>query len=260
MPDFHEHITTILTSICLLLILGIAILLHSLRAAQQAQGAKAAFWESAIDQRTHLLRHSLQGQEEERKQIAQRIHDDIWSKLNVVHLYVNQFRNQVPEHEYLVADIRNLLNQAMLATHQLTYALLPPTLQRLGLRVALEEVIDRLEQSHEVTISLELQGRRFHDSGSLIEISLFRILDELLQHSVLHTAATKIHIGLSHYPDRVSIRYQDNASHSSDTLNETQSVLLQVESRAQMISSTAQLLSTIDEGIHIRIDIPLNSH
>ena len=92
-------------------------------------------------------------QEQERKRIAQDLHDDISSKLNIVSLNVhllftpNLSENEVEE---IKQDIIGLTNKALENSRRIAHDLLPPVLEKFGLTAAIEELCQEFKSSKQV--------------------------------------------------------------------------------------------------------------
>lgn len=217
-----------------------------------AQQAKIAWQEQ-------LLHNTILTQEEERKRIVKDLHDEVGSKLNVVHLYLHQLTQKVPEAQAMISDMLGVVNETISTTRRISYDLLPPTLESFGLQVAVEEIAEWVEQSSQLEILVESAGQRLPDIDKLIELTLFRILSELINNTVKYADATKIHISLRQYPDKISIRYQDNGKgvDTCNQLNKKGIGFQNIESRLQMIRGTYQLQSNPIEGMKMQIDVPI---
>src|SRR4051812_26042922 len=92
-------------------------------------------------------------QEEERKRIAQDLHDDISSKLNIVSL--NSYLLTAPnlteeETKEITENIINLTTKALENSRKIAHNLLPPVFEKFGLSAGVEELCEEFESSKSV--------------------------------------------------------------------------------------------------------------
>jgi signal transduction histidine kinase len=104
------------------------------------------------------LRAVIITQEEERKRIAQDLHDDISSKLNVVSL--NSYLLTSPnltetETKEITANIISITAKALDNSRKIAHNLLPPVFDKFGLHAGIEELCEEFESSKSVKVSIK---------------------------------------------------------------------------------------------------------
>lgn len=254
-----EIINFILASIGIMLALSLAFVLFFGFSQSKFRKEQLHAQQAKIEYQEQLLHNTILTQEEERKRIAKDLHDEVGSKLNVVHLYLHQLSQKVPESQETVSELFGVLNDTIQTTRRISHDLLPPTLESFGLQVAVEEVAEWVEKSNQIQVFVETEGERQAKVDKLIELTLFRILSELISNTIKYANATNIHINLWQYPERISVGYQDNGQgfDSSNQYTKKGLGLQNIESRLQMVHGTYQLHSAPDKGMKMQIDVPI---
>ena len=146
-----------------------------------------------IHHQKELLRAGIITQEAERKRIAQDLHDDISSKLNIVslnsHLLItpNLSENEIAE---ITGNIINLTGKALDNSRKIAHGLLPPVLDKFGLHAGVEELCQEFNSSKSVNVSYQNQVQ-FDDLDKDKHLHVFRILQELMNNSLRHGKANK---------------------------------------------------------------------
>ncbi|GAB4423813.1 MAG: hypothetical protein OHK0039_40610 [Bacteroidia bacterium] len=206
-----------------------------------------------------LLHSNIRTQEQERERIAKDLHDEVGSKLNVVHLYLHQLARRLPDTQETVAELLTVVNDAIGTTRRISHDLLPPTLENFGLHVAIEELIDRLQQTQTLHIAFDTVGERPEKIDKLLEINLFRILSELLGNTLKYAQASEIGIHLRQSPDYLTLRYRDNGQgfDPSDPAHQKGLGMSNIQSRLQMIGGTLDLKSAPGQGARVQIDVKI---
>jgi signal transduction histidine kinase len=211
-----------------------------------------------INHQKQLLRAVIITQEEERKRIAQDLHDDISSKLNIVSLNSHLLKTpNLSENELLeiTNNIINLTTKALDSSRFIAHDLLPPVLEKFGLNAAIEELC--LEFN--VTKSIEVFYKStidFKQCQTEIELHIFRILQELMNNSIRHGKATKISILFVKIDDVFVCEYTDNGLGFEVENSENQKGLgmKNIESRVSFINGSIAISSSKNNGINVTIN------
>jgi len=159
----------------------------------------------------HHLSAVIRMQELDRKRIAQGLHDDIESKLNVISLNCHLLK--IPnltqkEIEEITKNIIEYTSKALNSSKQMTHSLLPPVLERFGLHAGIEELCAEFS-SPSLVIQYE-NNLKFNFNENDRHIHIFRIVQELMSNSIQHGKATLISISFDEINGKNTCRYSDN--------------------------------------------------
>lgn len=247
-----EILTVIFIGIFLMLFLALAFVLFFYFSQRKFQAQQLAAQEQQIAHREQLLLASIKTQEEERRRLARELHDEVGSKLNMINLGLYQLRKlgTTAEIQQSFQDLLGLVRTTTDTTRRIAHDLLPPTLEKFGLSVALEELCDQYRQSSTVSLNYEFSDTAV-ELDSLVELNFFRVAQELLSNTYKYSQASQIDITLALKPHLVQLTYRDNGA-GFDANNPTQQKgmgLQNIESRMRTIQADYQLDSTPGEGM-----------
>lgn len=208
-----------------------------------------------IDHQKELLNSVLITQEEERKRIAQDLHDDISSKLNVVSLNSHLLKTpNLSESELLeiTNNIIDLTQKALENARRIAHDLFPPVLEKFGLKAGIEELVEEYNSTKKVKVAFESKID-FNEYGVEKDLHIFRILQELLNNSLRHGKATEILIQFSIVGNENNCTYIDNGVgfESSDLENKKGLGMQNIESRISFIGGGYTLQSSANKGVKI---------
>ncbi len=130
----NQVIAIILTGAVLLLIMGVALLLFFFFSRKKIVEKQLEKKNLEIDHQKEIIQSIIVTQEKERKRIAQDLHDDISSKLNVINLNANLLKggDLSPEEYILVNDsILEVTDKTLESARNIAHNLLPPILSRI---------------------------------------------------------------------------------------------------------------------------------
>ncbi|MFC0780885.1 sensor histidine kinase [Flavobacterium sp. HJSW_4] len=194
-------------------------------------------------------------QEEERKRIAQDLHDDISSKLNIVSL--NSHLLTAPnltesETAEITENIINLTTKALENSRKIAHNLLPPVFEKFGLHAGVEELCGEFESSKSVKTHYKNEID-FDDKDIDRHLHVFRILQELMNNSIRHGKASEIWISFANKEGIKTCDYEDNGVgfDSSNSENQKGLGMKNIDSRISFLEGTIEINSEINKGIAV---------
>jgi two-component system, NarL family, sensor kinase len=212
-------------------------------------------------QQVELFNAIAATQEQERKRIAQDIHDSLGSVLSAAKLKLAEARELKPE---LATDERfltgiNLLDEASAELRSISHNIMPATLSKLGLVPALKNLSEKISSGKglQVTFSAHEFDTRLDEQT---EISIYRIILELINNIVKHAEATSATVQLVKFPDNINITVEDNGKgfDFSKVSQEKKGIGLgNVFSRVEYMNGAVNVDAVAGRGTTVIIDIPL---
>jgi len=194
-------------------------------------------------------------QEDERKRIAQDLHDDISSKLNIVSL--NSHLLTAPdltdeETKEITKNIIDLTTKALENSRKIAHNLLPPVFEKFGLNAGVEELCEEFESIKAVKTHYKNEID-FDDKDIDRHLHVFRILQELMNNSIRHGKATEIWIAFKNDNGTATCNYEDNGIGFDSKNSENQKGLgmKNIDSRVSFLNGTIKINSEINQGIAV---------
>ncbi|PIF53556.1 sensor histidine kinase [Flavobacterium sp. 2] len=194
-------------------------------------------------------------QEEERKRIAQDLHDDISSKLNIVSLNSHLLTSpNLTEQEIseITDNIISLTAKALENSRKIAHNLLPPVFEKFGLNAGVEELCEEFESGKSVQTHYENEID-FDENDIDRHLHIFRILQELMNNSVRHGKAAEIWISFKLVDEIPTCFYEDNGVGFDSKNAENQKGLgwKNIDSRISFLNGTIKLKSEIGKGLAV---------
>jgi two-component system CheB/CheR fusion protein len=148
-------------------------------------------------------------QEQERKRIAEALHNDLGQLLYCIRLNLSKIDHSelTEEVKGIKEKVEQLVHEAIATTRKISFELTPSLLKDFGLKVAIEELSKRSScKLIQIKTFIDID-RRFDE---LTETSIFRIIQELVNNIIKHSEATEAKILVSESSNTVHIRVEDN--------------------------------------------------
>ncbi len=197
-------------------------------------------------------------QEEERKRIAQDLHDDISSKLNIVALnshLLNRPNLTNSEIQEITKNIIDITGKALDSSRKIAHGLLPPVLEKFGLHAGVEELCSEFSSSQAVKIVYNSKTV-FNIADNDRHLHVFRILQELMNNSLRHGKATIITILFEEFENHKKCTYTDNGIGFLVDVSKNRKGLgmKNIESRITFLNGSLNIDSLPSNGVTINFN------
>jgi signal transduction histidine kinase len=206
----------------------------------------------------------VEGQELERKRLAQELHDGIGQMLTGIKLqaeHLKSFSNVSEKQGKSYQDLQALINETIEATRTVSFNLAPSVLNDFGLSAAIRILAEQSAKAGNIKIEFEANlAKRLPEN---IEIGLYRITQEAINNAIKHAFAGTINIKLSEGKntqlsivdngvgfDVSKIRTNINLAGGSGINN--------MYSRTQLLNGKFKIESAKKKGTKITVTIPKN--
>ncbi|MBC7884728.1 MAG: sensor histidine kinase [Saprospiraceae bacterium] len=203
------------------------------------------------------MRSVIEGQEIERERIAKDLHDSLGGLLSTIKLQFDHVRSKKEElynlKEYNQAY--KLLDTAVEEVRTISRNLQPGSLQDLGLIPAIKDLINRFEGDAYPDIYFQYYEMP-EKMDRMIALSVYRIIQELLNNSLKHANAKEILIQINTEDDELVIQYEDDGiGFDQKNLNRKGMGLENVKSRINYMHGSIVIDSESGRGISVLIRI-----
>ena len=155
-----------------------------------------------LRQQQEVLSAILSTQEEERRRIAEALHNGVGQLLYGTRLHLDS----LPPSEQVRAS-KDLLNEAIRATRTISFELTPTILEDFGLQVALEELVSRIPKS--LFVDLNLYGLE-PALPPLLATAVYRIVQELLNNVMKHAQAQEVFVEVTREDGQLYFSVEDD--------------------------------------------------
>lgn len=201
------------------------------------------------DKQADLLNAVFETQENERKRLAEDLHDSVGQVLSAIKLNLHRLdKNCVTEgSQSLFMDTRKLADECIQEIRNIIHNVLPPVLTDYGLGEALEGLCVKVQENTHVKVELvnELGKVRFPPE---IDLPLYRIAQELFSNAIKHSGATTIHVRLLKEDKKIVMEFKDNGK-GFDLNNVKHGFgLKNLESRVQLINGDINIYTKPQQG------------
>lgn len=207
-----------------------------------------------------LTQHSLAIQEEERRYIAQELHDELGQSLSAIKVLAVSVRALVshPEGREALTTVIRQCDQLFGVVRALMRRLRPVMLDELGLTASLENLIEQWKTRHpNIRVTFHCEPAVEARAGA-VKIHLFRIVQECLTNVSRHADATEVLIRLTAEATNHAIRlvFSDNGKGFDTATPSSGFGLFGIRERTLSLGGEFSLETHPGQGVHLTITIP----
>ena len=204
----------------------------------------------------------MTAQEEERRNLARELHDDLTQELAFLSIELGRIAKELPdsqqENRERVQALQAQVFRATSGVRRLSHGLHPSVITDFGLSGALEEFCAEFESFHEVAVDYEAPYEDMKISG-VIATCLFRIAQESLKNAVVHGHATNIRVTLGVNDGHIQLQVKDNGTGFAVESSPTKARLglISMTERIRLVNGTLKVSSAPGKGTEITALAPI---
>ncbi|MBI1223553.1 MAG: tetratricopeptide repeat protein [Bacteroidetes bacterium] len=267
--ELQQRYILIICLISLLLTLILAFILFRRLSIQKRKLDQAKIREqsSRIDelfrkQEISSLSAQMAGQNEERQRISRELHDRLGSLLSTIKLQFSHFEGRLQNIEEQFRDsytgMLGMLDKAYDEVRRISHDLSSGTLEKFGLKGAINELIDAITEVSTVKIHF-IDNKTDPSLYNHLNEQVYRIIQELLSNTLKHARAREINLQIHCSNGIFYLSYEDDGKGMDEsTLQSSKGIgMRNIESRVSLMNGTWNVDSTPGHGFTFMMEIPL---
>ncbi|HXF15662.1 MAG TPA: histidine kinase [Burkholderiales bacterium] len=224
---------------------------------------------NALQENRRLSQRSMQVQEEERRNLARELHDELGQSLNAIKVDAVTIRDgatNVAEVQRSAKGIIEVSGQVYDVVRSLMRRLRPVALDELGLRSAVEYGIEQWRRRHPAVRCTFVTEGELDDLGEQMNITLYRLAQECLTNVAKHAQATEVAISLVRADgddpgcEVVRFSFEDNGHGFNPGLRSDGLGLIGLRERVEALGGRLDLRSAPEQGARVCASIPLKGN
>lgn len=207
----------------------------------------------------------LDAQEQERKRIAADLHDGVGQLLSAIKLRLDYAKkNDTGDRKELneiITESRSLIDNIADEIRNISFNLIPSSLKKFGLIKAMDETIQKTSFGHDLVIKfIPITQKERYDEN--LELTLYRIFQELLFNAIKHANAKEIDIQLIEHQNEIILMFEDDGTgfdYQKALSESTGSGISNISSRVHILGGTLNFDTDKNNGTTVTVTIPNRS-
>lgn len=214
----------------------------------------------------NLTRRLLKAQENERQRISCHLHDTVAQNLSTLKIQSETLFDKQdklpPDMKEKFLNFSRILQETIQRVRDLSYDLLPPILEQLGLVRALFQYSEDFYKKTGIKVDFSSAGLHDTKLDFDVAINLYRIVQESLNNIQRHANASHVTIRLVAAFPNIILRIQDDGKgfdmthRMSSARNEKRMGLRSMKERVSLLGGDFNIQSFPEQGTKIVIEVP----
>ncbi len=206
------------------------------------------------DQELELIKADIEGQDKERKRIAQELHDSIGGSLAGIKLQLSNTAKDNENYQLIAKQIDDTYNQVRDLSHNLT----PKKFNENAFTTLVSQYIKNIEKDNKTNITFSPHPEKEVNAiAEKLKVELYKIIQELLTNAFKHAKASHIDIHLNKLDNTLKLLFEDDGIGFNVQNSKKGIGLNNIKNRLDTLSGTMNIDSLPNRGTVIDIDIPV---
>ncbi len=210
-----------------------------------------------INHQKELTQATIDGQENERREIGKELHDNIGQQLTTIKLFLDMAKTTADDNtNEMVSMALKGVSDVINEVRAMSRSLVPYTLKDLGLVESIEELVESIRVTQLLQIRFRLVDFDDHLLPDNQQLTVFRIVQEQLNNIVKHAGAKKVSIELASIKNMVILKIKDDGA--GFDLKKVRKGLgfMNIRNRVELFGGTTTIVSEPGKGCLLTVSFP----
>jgi signal transduction histidine kinase len=210
-----EHKNMLLLGIAIVCLMLLMLFITALKSYRNKQ--RLLIQQQQITQLTAIMK----GEENERSRISRELHDGIGGMLAAIKMNLSSVTKKYHELSVIreLDTVSEMLQQTSAEVRKTAHNLMPEALGNHSLEEALFHYCNLINGTSQLQLDLQVYGD-LEPLNKSTAVTLYRIVQEILQNIIKHAEATRAEIQIMQYDETFSITVEDNGKGFGDSIQE----------------------------------------
>jgi len=203
---------------------------------------------------------ALKGQDDERTRLARDLHDGLGGMLSGIKLSFMNLKETLGKKK---EDIQrfdrsiDMLDGSVTELRRVAHNLMPETLLKFGLDTAIRDYCERISDSGTLNVSYQSINLKNIDADQTAQITIYRIVQELVNNIIKHASATNVNVQLANHHDHFTICVEDDGiGFDIKKVNNAQGIgWRNIQNRVAFLKGNIDIQSEEKSGTTINIEL-----
>jgi len=214
------------------------------------------------EQQLEIIRATLRTQGDERRRISESLHNGLGQilygiKISMNHVNLAQALTEPENFSQAKKYTEDLVSTAIKENRKISHELMPSNLEEFGLRTAIDDVCEQLNDVIQFHCHYKGIERRLED---YLELAIFRTVQELMLNVVKHADATSSEVIVAVALDNIQVIVRDNGRGMQQTEGSKSGIgLSSIRSKIKLLNGELTINSVLGSGTEVIVDIPISN-
>jgi len=202
----------------------------------------------------------LKGEEQERTRLAKDLHDGLGGMLSGIKYSFNTMKGNLimtAENSQAFERSMDMLDSSIKEMRRVAHNMMPEALVKFGLDTALKDFCNEIYQSGALKVSYQSIGLENAEIDQTVAITVYRIIQELLNNSMKHAAATYAIVQVTKGDGHLSVTVEDDGKGFDTAILKRANGIgwSNIQNRVEFLKGSVDVQSSNDKGTSVFIEL-----
>jgi signal transduction histidine kinase len=247
--------------IVLLLLLGLLILVQRRKRARERHQSELV--QIRQQHRLSLADSLANAEQEERKKIANKLHDETGGILSIAKLNIDQLEENVfvagSDADQKLKATKKLLTEASESIRGISHSLMPVALDKYGLKAGISELVNAINTSGKIKIEEIIEGLDDTKSWSpQLNLTIYRMVQEVFNNIIKHSRATNVLLQIVEFEDTVTVYIEDNGKGMDENSNSDGIGMKMLKQNIEYLNGKVEINGKENKGTFVLAELPIS--
>jgi len=224
----------------------------------EQRGLEYQFKQQEQHKQKLLMQATIDGQERERSEISQELHDNISQHLTTTRLYLEVAKEKTEGSALeMITQAHKSLQYINNEIRRLSQSLAPPELRDIGLVESIRDLCDVLKNLHAFKLRFDHHAFNEDKIGDSMKLMLFRIIQEQVNNIIRHADASTITIIIKANDRELNLSVEDNGKGYDPQTIKKGLGLINIINRVELFDGNVEIITSPGKGCFLQVRIPL---
>ncbi len=199
------------------------------------------------EHRKNMIQAIINSEENERKKISEELHENINQVLAAVGIKISTLRKMNPGEQSGLNEVQEMLTYSIKEIRSIAQRLSPLTLEPLGLKTALIDLLNTLKIQKNIQYSIVIDDKVIQKLDANIKTLLYRIAQLQIVNIRKHSDANNVYIKINSLNEKLSMTIYDDGKGINLKNFKFGQGFLNIQERVEAFDGTFNLKSVEDE-------------
>lgn len=201
-------------------------------------------------------------QEQEKKRIAEQLHDEVGAMLSIAKLNINTLQENIftadSNAEKKLATTKKIMGDISDTVRNISHTLMPIALEKYGFKSAVIDMLTAIKTANQLTVEHVIEGLDNTETWPKnFSLSAYRIIQEILNNAIKHAQATNLFVQLIELENSLTIYIEDNGKGIIQDMDAKGAGMKLLESNIAYLSGKLEIKGQPNEGTFALIELPI---
>lgn len=206
----------------------------------------------------------LKGEEQERTRLAKDLHDGLGGMLSGIKFSLGNIKENLimtPDNAHAFERSIDMLDSSIQEMRRVAHNMMPEILVKYGLDTALKEFCAEMDRGAVLHVNYQSVGMHQADIPQTTSITIYRIIQELLNNTIKHANAKNVLVQLHHSAQEklLAVTVEDDGNGFDTNLLKQSNGMgwLNIRNRVEFLKGKIDIQSSLGKGTSIMIEITI---